>query len=443
MSATETVELAQQAGDDLFVPPVPQTIAQTGLPASLIEQLILKILYFEAEMLGRDLALALGLKFSLIDETLEYLKRARLVEVKRSSGFGNVSAQFAVSEAGRARAREYLEQNQYSGRAPIPIAQYIEAVRSQRASQGWLTKDALAGAFRHMVITDLMLTKMGPAVNSGKSFLIYGQPGNGKTCLAHALSHIAQPYVYVPYAVEAQGVIILVFDPIHHRRADDGEESITSLALEPTHDGRWARCRRPFIVTGGELTLDMLDLSYNPSARVYDAPFQLKANNGIYLIDDFGRQKVTTAELLNRWIVPMDRHVDYLTFHTGGKVEAPFETFLIFSTNLHPDKLGDEAFLRRIQYKMFLKNPSPQEFREIWQLFCLNQNLYCPATLLDSFVEKHYTRTGKRFRRCHPRDIITHASDLIRFERLPFELNEEILDRAFESCFLEATEIDE
>ncbi len=443
MSSTPVAAVSENLSEDLFVPPVPQTIEDTGLAPSLLEQLILKSLYFEGETVGRDISTALGLKFSLIDSVMEFLKRTRLVEVKRSSGFGNVSAVFALSDAGRSRAREYLDINQYAGHAPVPISQYTEGVRAQFAKDGWLTKEHLQEAFRHMVINDLILAKMGPAVNSGKSFLIYGQPGNGKTYLAEALTRIEHSHIYVPYALEVQGMIIQMYDPLYHRCADESEDTRRSVAFEPRYDARWARCRRPFIVTGGELTLDMLDLSYNPTARVYDAPFQLKANNGIYLIDDFGRQKVTPAELLNRWIIPMDRHVDYLTFHAGGKVAVPFETFLIFSTNLHPDKLGDEAFLRRIRYKMFLKNPSEEEFLRIFERFCDSENLVYSRGVVDRFIEKHYRRTGKRFRRCHPRDVITHAIDLIRFERLPFDLTDEVLDRAFESCFLEAGEIAE
>lgn len=443
MTSEDTLILSDAQVEDLYKPPVPQTIEQTGLTATLIEQLIVKTLYFGGEMLGRDLADSLGLKFSLIDPIMEFLKRSRMVEVKRSSGFGNVSAIFALSEAGRARAHEYLAVNQYSGRAPVPITQYIEAVRGQRAKEGWLTKEALAPAFSHMVINDLILTKMGPAVNSGKSFLIYGQPGNGKTYLSEALQNIERSCVYIPYALEVQGQIIQMYDAMYHKMVDENELPPSTVSDEPLYDGRWARCRRPFIVTGGELTLEMLDLSYHPTAKVYDAPFQLKANNGIYLIDDFGRQKVTPAELLNRWIIPMDRHVDFLTFTTGGKVAVPFEAFLIFSTNLHPDKIGDEAFLRRIQYKMFLANPTEDEFIEIFERYCQAENLYCPRTLLHTFMDKHYRVTGKHFRRCHPRDVITHAIDLIRFERLPFELTEDVLDRGFESCFLEAKEINE
>src|SRR5262249_12311938 len=290
---------------------------ERGLEASQLEQLMVKILYFQGDTVGRELSTALGLKFSLIDEIMEFLKRTRLVEVKRSAGFGNVSAVFTLSEAGRSRAKEYLDINQYSGRAPVPVGQYVKAVRAQCPQEGWLTKDQLRQAFSHMVINELMLTKMGPAVISGTSLLIYGQPGNGKTYLAEALQNVENTRVYVPYAIEVQGMIIQMFDALYHRREEDDESSQSSLAFEPAYDARWARCRRPFIVTGGALPLYLLDLTYNPSAKVYDAPFQLKANNGMYLIDDFGRQKLTPAELLNRWIIPMDRHVDYLTFHTG------------------------------------------------------------------------------------------------------------------------------
>ncbi len=440
---TGLVALAQAtspAGTDLFVPKVPLTVAETGLPVSLVEQTILRIIHFRGEIIGRDLADSIGLRYSLIDRLIEHLKRNRLLEVKGSLGFGNISSVFALSEAGRVRARDALESCQYAEKLPVPIEQYQIGVRAQRLANGWVTRDALIRAFAHMVVSDAAIQQIGPAVNSGKSFLLYGNPGNGKTYMAEALFNLNSPPIYLPYAIECQGAIIRLFDPVYHKAIPEDTSSSDSMAHERQYDGRWIRCQRPFLVTGGELSLDMLDLSFNPDSKMYDAPFQLKANNGIYLIDDFGRQKASPAEVLNRWIVPMDRRLDYLNFSTGGKIEVPFETFLIFSSNLRPENLGDEAFLRRIQYKMMVRNPEPEEYAEIFHRYCESQNLVCDDLLIERFIEKRYIRTGKPMRRCHPRDVLSHAVDLLYFDRREHCLSEQVLDAAFESCFVDMTE---
>ncbi len=429
--------------DDAVVPPVPDSLDDAGVPGAMLEQLILKYLYFRGELAGREIAKLAGLPFSLIDPKLESQKRQHLVEVKKSLGIGNSSAAFSLTVAGRDLAREFLENNQYAGPAPVPLYQYAEVVRLQKFKEHWLTPELLEKAYRHLVIERDILAQIGPAVNASKSFLIYGQPGNGKSALAEALFRVESKPIYMPYAVECQGNIIQIYDPIYHQKIEDETLAVTTLALDLPHDGRWFKCKRPFIVTGGELTLDMLDLSYNPHSKVYDAPFQLKANNGIYLIDDFGRQRAKPAEILNRWIVPMERHIDYLTFQAGGKMTVPFEAFLIFSTNLNPNQLGDEAFLRRIQYKMFLRSPRAPEFLEIFTRFCKGRELLCVPGLAERFVEKHYTAGGKRFRRCHPRDVITHAVDILNFERRPMELTEDVLDRAFQSCFVENIDVND
>lgn len=426
--------------EEQFTPPVPEAIEDTGLAASTIEQLVLKLLYARGEMLGRDLSQVLGLKFSLIEECIELLKHQHSVQVKKSLGMGMSTALLALTETGRAHARECLESNQYVGPAPVPLFQYTYAVRKQRRPNGWLTPEALRNAYRRMVVTERILSQVGPALSSGNSFLIYGQPGNGKTFLAEALATVDDSFIYIPQALECQGQIIQVYDPIYHQPVQEGEVS-SVLAFEPQYDQRWIKCRRPFIVSGGELTLEMLDLSYNPVSKVYEAPYQLKANNGIYLIDDFGRQQCTPAEVLNRWIVPMERRVDYLKFHSGSKMTVPFEAFLIFSTNLKPEQLGDEAFLRRIQYKMLLRSPDHEEFTAIFRGFCALHNLDSNDELIGRFVSRHYKASSKPFRRCHPRDVISHAIDLIHFEKLPLQLTDDVLDRAFDSCFLEETEV--
>jgi hypothetical protein len=421
-----------------YVPPVPESLEDTGLTSSLVQQLILKKMYSKGDMLGRELSEGLGLQFSLIEGIIDFFKQQRFIEAKKSLGMGNSTVLFALTDTGRNQARENLESNQYTGLAPVPLSQYADGVRKQRRADGWLTPEALRQAYSRMVMTPRVLAQIGPAVSSGNSFLIYGQPGNGKTFLAEALMNVDDSCVYIPYALDCQGTIVQVFDPLYHQPVQDAEEQ-SVFAAGPRHDRRWIKCRRPFIVTGGELALEMLDLNYNAISKIYDAPYQLKANNGIYLIDDFGRQQCTPAEILNRWIVPMERRVDYLKFNSGGKITVPFEAFLIFSTNQNPEQLGDEAFLRRIQYKMLLRSPDSQEFTTIFQRFCESKSLRYPEGLIARFIEKHYRKAGRAFRRCHPRDVLSHAIDLIHFEKLPFELTDDLMDQAFDSCFLEET----
>lgn len=437
-----TLHRTASAEPEGFVPAAPDSLEAAGLSASLIEQLILKNLYFHGEVAGRDIGKMLGLQFSVIEGVLDFLKQQRLLEVKRSAGFGSVSAVFALSDAGRNRAKEYLESNQFLGPAPVKLRDYIQAVEKQAVKPGWMTREVLERAFSGAVVTEEFYSKLGPAVNSFKTLLIYGMPGNGKTFLAEQLTRIDSDPIYVPYVVEAEGQFIKIYDSLYHERVEEEEESIF-VTSTPKFDQRWVRCKRPFLTTGGELTLDMLDLMYIPSAKIYDAPYQLKANNGVYLIDDFGRQKVSPAELLNRWIYPLDRGHDFMTFGTGSKINVPFQCFLIFSSNLDPNELGDEAFLRRLEYKMFMRNPAEEEFATIFYGYCKKRNIECPPGLLTEIINDHYKKVGRKFRRCHPRDVVSMALDLIAFEKLPHVLTKELLDRAFEMKFVSARYCDE
>lgn len=436
MSVDSVLPLTADAEELKFVPPVPETLEDLGLAQSMVEQMILKTLYFRGDSSGRLLASSMGLNFSVIAPLIEAMKRQHLLMAKSSLGIGDISSTFALTEAARELTREYIESNSYVGRIPVPLEQYTVGVKMQRNRSDWLSKDMLTNAFKHMIVNEATMSHLGPAVNAGKSFLIYGQPGNGKTYLAEGLFNIESEPIYAPFAIEYQGQIIQLYDPNYHNRLDQDNFEISAFHRDLDFDGRWFRCKRPFIMSGGELALDMLDLSFNPASKIYDAPFQLKANNGIYLIDDFGRQKVTPAEVLNRWIVPMERRIDFLTFRTGGKAQVPFECFLVFSTNLRPEQLGDEAFLRRIQYKMFVRSPEVTEFIKIFKRFCESQKIECDDATIEEYIDKKYMRSGKRFRRCQARDVITHAIDLIRFERKPYKLTYEVLAHAFDMTFI-------
>jgi hypothetical protein len=422
-------------GDERFRPEIPSSLEGAGIQPTVIEQLILKNLYFRGEVSGRDLSKFMGIPFSLIEPSIDHLKRERQIESKRASSIGSISSHFANTEAGRARARESLETNQHLGPVAVPLSQYEAAVQQQKIKPGWMSDSRLRKAFAGAVVSEDFLGQFGPAVNSFKSMLIYGKPGNGKTFLAEQLACIESDAVYIPYYIESEGQIIKVFDPLHHKKVDSAEPSIF-LTDDPQYDQRWAKCKRPFLTTGGELTLPMLDLMYVEGAKIYDAPYQFKANNGIYLVDDFGRQQVSPAELLNRWIYPLDRGTDYLSFQTGTKVQVPFECFLVFSSNLNPEDLGDEAFLRRLDYKMFMSNPGSEEFTTILRDFCVQRGLECPEDLLRHTLREHYEKAGRKMRRCHPRDIIRVVIDLISYEKRPYELTRELIDRAYRMKFV-------
>lgn len=400
-----------------------------------MEQLVLKNLYFRGEVSGRELSRLLGVAYSLVEPIIDHLKRERYIESKRASSIGSISAYFANTDSGRARAREALEANQHLGPVAVPLSQYEAGVQQQKIKPGWMSEGRLRKAFSGAVVSEDFLGQFGPAVNSFKSMLIYGKPGNGKTFLAEQLARIDSDAVYIPYYIESDGQIIKVFDPLHHETVDEASSSIF-LTDDPQYDPRWVKCKRPFLTTGGELTLPMLDLMYVEGAKIYDAPYQFKANNGIYLVDDFGRQVVSPAQLLNRWIYPLDRGIDYLSFRTGTKVAVPFECFLVFSSNLNPEDLGDEAFLRRLDYKMFMSNPAPDEFVTILRDFCAQRDLECSDETVQHILREHYDKAGRKMRRCHPRDVIRVVIDLISYEKRPYELTTELIDRAYRMKFV-------
>jgi predicted ATPase with chaperone activity len=417
--------------ENSFIPPMPASIKDTGLGLGFLTDLALKIMYFEGNLTGYELADRIKLPYAgVVDQALEFLKREKLVEVKGAGGFAEAAYQYAISLKGRAMGREALDRSQYAGPAPIPLGLYSESVRRQTMGNVVVHQRTMRQALSHLVINEETFSQLGPAVNSGRSVFLFGHPGNGKTAIAESVGEmILGDAMYIPYAVEIGGQIIRVFDYINHQVAKE--------ATGKNHDPRWVQIQRPVIITGGELTLETLDLVYDETNKFYEAPFQMKANGGLLLIDDFGRQQARPRDLLNRWIVPLEKRVDFLTLHTGRKIEIPFDVLIVFSTNLAPRDLVDEAFLRRIRHKIEISDPSWDEYREIFRRICEHRKVPYDDRGLAYLIQEHYLKPDRAKRACHPRDIVDQLIDIARYLNVQPALTKDLIDRACEAYFVE------
>jgi hypothetical protein len=438
-----SIEAASVPAGSSFLPPPINKVEDTGLSPLWLQDLALKILYFQGYLSGFKVAEEMSLPFAgVVDQILEALKREKFVEVKSSQqiGLGEGSYQYAITGAGIARAREALERSQYAGPAPVPLKVYNNSILKQSRGRTTITNQSLHQALSNLILNERTFQRIGPAVNSGMSIFLYGPPGNGKTSIARAVGNmILKENLYIPYAIYVDGQVVKLYDSVNHQlaREEDSTPNTGTMRTGARKDPRWLRIRRPFIVVGGELNMAGLDLVFDDVNKFYEAPFQVKANGGIFLIDDFGRQQVRPRDLLNRWIVPLENRIDYLTLHTGRKVEIPFDVMVVFSTNLPPKDLVDEAFLRRLRHKIEIGDPSYEEYREIFKHVAAAKGVVYSDQGLAYLLQEWYIKRGRKLRASHPRDLCDQIIDIARFLSMDPTMSRDLLDRSAESYFVE------
>ena len=426
----------------------PSTVEETGLELSMLADLMLKTVHFAGRPSGHQLAQQMAISFAVTDELISFLRQKQDIEVVGTTGVAEQGYQYALTAKGQAGANDALGRSQYVGPAPVPFPLYVDVLERQSVENIHIDRETFEAGLSHLVLSEAVLAALGPAINSGRSLLLYGGAGNGKSSITMAIGEMLPGVVLIPYAVEVHGQIIRVFDPRVHEEieveADPARRNEGIIPFPATgtkrRDARWAVTRRPVVSVGGELKLEDLELRYSPVSQFYIAPLQWKANSGILIIDDFGRQMIQPQELLNRWIVPMEQGVDHLTLQTGDMVEAPFDTLLVFSSNIPPGRLGDEAFFRRIRHKVETPNPTINEYLVILRRVCEERGIPYTEDGARCLITSQYEERGREPKACHPRDIVDLIIDFSKFHGGLPALEPRWIDLAGASYFVQVDE---
>ena len=413
-----------------FTPYRPNDVKDTGIELGIISDLILKHCLYLKIFSTEDLTTKTKLSFSAVNHIINDLRKEGFIDIaKGNTSFSSSLYEYKMTDSGINRALQALEECRYVGPAPVSLDEYRYAIEIQTIKSIVVTYEHLKKVFSDIVVSDEKIKTYGSAINSVKPIFLYGSAGNGKTTIAESIGHSLPGAVYVPYSVLAGNQIIVVYDQVNHR-AVDSKESTDQL------DQRWIKIKRPVVLAGGELTLKTLDLDFNPNSKYYEAPLQMKANNGLFIVDDFGRQIVDPQTLLNRWIIPLDRQTDFLTLHTGMKFEIPFDQLVIFATNLPPKKIADDAFLRRLRYKIRIDHPTVGEFKDIFKNICISNRIDFNDEAFNYLTDK-YERSQRKLSCCHPRDLIDQIIDSAHFSSKPPKITQNAIDKAWEYYFVD------
>ena len=427
----------------VMAPPPPKTLAQMQLPPAMMRDILLKTMFrMNAEMVSH-LSRVICLPVAVTQELVDLARQQRLIEATGTLNANNGNEMgYQLTDQGRARAQDALKQSEYFGAMPVPLDVYSQQIKRQSIRNLTVTRDQLANAMDHLILPPALLGSLGPAVGAGRSILMYGPPGNGKSSISNGIRDTLGDKIYVPRAIEFSGQVITVYDPIVHSAAEDDIDDPNSLRrTSGRFDTRYVRCERPTVITGGELTLDMLDLVYNPTARTYQAPLQLKATGGIFIVDDLGRQADPPQTLINRWIVPLEENKDILALQSGEKFEVPFDTLVIFSTNFHPNAIFDKAALRRIFFKIKIDGPDQADFLKIFAMVARKKKMPLDEATLIHLLNNRYPEIDNVYANYQPVFLIDQMIAICDYEGIPYQMTPELIDRAWGNMFVAEEDI--